>query len=137
EDAVAVAVVLGERPSLLPGRDAARDGQLPRVQPYAAAELLAVPADPRVADGHLDALVADRELPREVGRHARDLALAEARIGRVEVAGRHARRSGRKAEEAVVLLEDAGAGHEIAVLVVGLGEVEVGIVRRVDPRIGV
>ena len=138
EDAVPVAIVLGERPSLLPGGGAAGDGQLARVQPDAPSELLPVPLDARVADGDVGRLLADRELPGEVGGDAGDLRLPDVRVPRIAVERRGAALVRREAEQAMLLLEHAARpGHAIHVRVVGLRLVEVGVVRRVGARVRV
>ena len=141
EDPVAVAVVLGERAAFLPGGGAARDGQLPRVQPDAPPELLPVPLDARVADGDVGRLLADRELPGEIRGDAGYLGLVEAVGPRwIVVERRGLRAVRREAEEAMLLVEDAAAarraGHRL-VRVVGFGLVEVRVVRRVRARIRV
>src|SRR5207244_11750410 len=100
--------------------------------------LLPVRLEPRVSDGAGGRRLADGELPGESRGDAGYLGLVEAVGPRwIVVESRGLRAVRPEAEEAMLLVEDAAAarraGHGL-VRVVGVGLVEVRVVRRVRAR---
>jgi len=120
---------------------AVRLRQLLRVQRHLAAQAALAPADAGVQDRDPDVGAAGRALPGAVGADARDLAervapglevllLLARRVERVLVQRGVLGGVGSEPEALVLLVEDVAAVR--ALLVVGLAEVEGGIVRRID-----